>query len=173
MEAAEEAPLPAPLPLLPVTGHVQVRWADMEARLPCTDGKLEASVVNEELALSYVFPRCEVELCRVAPRGIDMRTAAWGECCGKDAYGLFFGLVPGETYWALVREHPEEVAKAEAARAVIVQECEAVMAARRAAEEAAEASARDARLCAQGEHGVVGAQVEQPSASATGGSHED
>jgi hypothetical protein len=91
----------------------------MEARLACADGKLDSARVDEELALSFVFPRCEIERCTEAPRGVDMRTAAWGACAAKDTYGVFFGLVPGSTYWALVREHPEEAAKAEAARALL------------------------------------------------------
>ena len=145
-----------------------VRWADMEARLACAGGKLDGAVVDEELALSFVFPRCEIELCTEAPRGIDMRTAAWGACAAKDTYGVFFGLVPGSTYWALVREHPEEAAKAEAARALLAAECAAVMAARAAAAAAAEDRGEaDARLMAQGEHGVSGHHVEQPSSSSS------
>ncbi len=145
---------------------MSVRWADMEARLQCVDGKLECSSVDEELALTYVFPRCDIELCLTAPRGIDMRTAAWGECVAKDCYNIFFGLVPGTTYWALVREHPEEAAKAEAARAAVVAEGEAVMAARRAAAEASEGACSNERLFSLGEHGVSGVHVEQPAASA-------
>ncbi len=161
--AAPEEPPPPPPPCL--DGIVSVRWADMEARLACADGKLDSARVDEELALSFVFPRCEIELCTEAPRGVDMRTAAWGACAAKDTYGVFFGLVPGATYWALVREHPEEAAKAEAARALVAAEGAAVVAARAAAAAEAEDSGADARLLAQGEQGVSGLHVEQPGSA--------
>ena len=159
----ESAPLPPP-PCL--DGVVVVVWADMQTRLTCVDGKLDVAQVDEELALSCVFPRCEIELCRVACRGIDMRTAAWDQCCAKDVYGMFFGLIPGSTYWALVREHPEEVEKAEAQRALVREEVDRVMEGRkRAAEEAEDKGMASSRLLACGEQGVVGRGVEVASES--------
>ena len=103
------------------SGHILVMWADLACKLPIVHGKLDASDLDSELCLSSVYPGCEIELSKKAPYSsphkrdgapsIDMRTADFSCCLGKDAYGIFFGLVPGTTYYALVREiTPPEVA---------------------------------------------------------------
>jgi len=159
-EKEEEAPyIPPPHPFEHLTGSITVVWADLSCNLSITHGKLDVAVVDEELALSFVFPRCEIELCRHPPKGVDMKTARWDDCLAKDNYGILFDLQPGTTYFVLVKEHPEEVAKAEAAREEARLASEVVMKERQREEELRE-GLRDARLLSTGEDGVSGLHVE-------------
>lgn len=156
----EEAPyVPPPHPFEHLTGQITVVWADMSCNLSINHGKLDVAVVDEELALSFVFPRCELELCLHPPKGVDMKSARWDDLLAKDNYGIFFDLQPGTTYFVLVREHPEEVAKAEAAREEARLASEELMKERRKEEELKE-GLRDARLLSTGEDGVSGLHVE-------------
>ena len=131
-------PPPVERPPSPVRdGLVTIRWADLEAKLSIASGHLSVTDIDDELALRAVFPRCEIELSRVAPKGVDMASADWDALEAKDVYGVFFGLEADVTYFALVREHPEEAAKEFARKELLRAQAAAEMRRRVANSEAA------------------------------------
>lgn len=120
-------------------GFITIVWADLIVRLAVSAGHVSVSDIDDELALRAVFPRCDIELTRIAPKGVDMRTAAWDALEARDTYGIFFGLIPDTTYYALVRENEEEAEKEELRRQALRAQTEATLASRRAHSERQEA----------------------------------
>jgi hypothetical protein len=136
-EPAAAAAPPSPEPVR--DGFITIVWADLTARLPVEGGHVSVCDIDAELALRAVFPRCDIELTRVPPRGIDMRTAAWDALEAKDSYDVFFDLRADVTYYALVREHEAEAAADEARKEEIRAGSDAALAARAASGLLAEA----------------------------------
>jgi hypothetical protein len=135
LDAAIATPEPAPA----LDGFVTIIWADLVVRLAVSAGHVSVSDIDDELALRAVFPRCDIELTKIAPKGVDMRTAAWDALEARDTYGIFFGLIPDTTYFALVRENEEEAEKEELRRKALRAQTEATLASRRAQSERQEA----------------------------------
>ena len=126
--APESALAPEPAEL---DGFITIIWADLVVRLAVSAGHVSVTDIDNELALRAVFPRCDIELTKSAPKGVDMRTAAWDQLEARDAYDVFFGLVPDTTYYALVRENEEEAEKEEVRREALRIQTEATLAERR------------------------------------------
>ena len=133
----EQERLPSPeRPPSPVRdGLVIIKYADLMARLSIESGHLSVDLIDDELALRAVYPRCDIELSRIQPIGVDMKTADWDRLEARDTYGVFFGLEAGVTYFVVIREHPEEIEKDEMRRQVLRAESEAELDRRRIAAE--------------------------------------
>jgi len=136
----ERAPTPERPPSPLRDGLVSIKYADLMARLSIESGHLSVDLIDDELALRAVYPRCDIELSRIPPIGIDMKTAQWDSLEARDAYGVFFGLEAGVTYWVIIREHPEEIERDELRREVLRAESEAELHRRRLAAESTESS---------------------------------
>jgi hypothetical protein len=136
----ERAPTPERPPSPLRDGLVSIKYADLMARLSIESGHLSVDLIDDELALRAVYPRCDIELSRIPPIGIDMKTAQWDSLEARDAYGVFFGLEAGVTYWVIIREHPEEIERDELRREVLRAESEAELNRRRLAAESTESS---------------------------------
>ncbi len=95
------------------TGLITVRYAEYAPQLPIADGCLTAAAIDEELALTFVYPKCEIHLTRAPVRGIDWRTVDWARLEARDAAGAFSGLVRDTEYWAVVVEDGAERARYE------------------------------------------------------------
>lgn len=131
MQTADAAPESALAPEPELDGFITIIWADLVVRLAVSAGHVSVTDIDNELALRAVFPRCDIELTKSAPKGVDMRTAAWDQLEARDAYDVFFGLVPDTTYYALVRENEEEAEKEDVRREALRIQTEATLAERR------------------------------------------
>ena len=95
------------------TGDITVAYAETRANFAITAGALTAETLDEELALTFAYPNCQIHLTRVPVKGIDWRTVDWGKLeCRTDA-GAFSGLLAGELYYAVVVEDGKEREKYE------------------------------------------------------------
>ena len=90
------------------SGTIIVHYADYHPIIPIVNGSTTAEVIDEELALTYVYPNCEIQLTQVAVKGIDWRTVDWAKLESRSVDGVFAGLRKDTAYWAVVVEDGAE-----------------------------------------------------------------
>ena len=85
-------------------GQITIRYADYEPLLTIADGCITADAIDEELALTFVYPNCEIQLTQVKVIGIDWRTVDWAKLETRSKDGIFSGLIKDTVYWVAIVE---------------------------------------------------------------------
>ena len=90
-------------------GKITIKYADYEPLLTIVDGCITADAIDEELALTFVYPNCEIQLTQLKVIGIDWRTVDWTKLETRSKDGIFSGLIKDTVYWvALIEDGVEK-----------------------------------------------------------------
>jgi hypothetical protein len=89
-------------------GLVIVHYCDYHPQIKITDGTTTADAIDEELALTFVYPKCEIHLTLSPVKGNDWRSVDWSRLESRNSGGKFEGLVAGKEYYAVVIEDDKE-----------------------------------------------------------------
>lgn len=95
------------------TGEITVVYCENRPRVTISKGCCTVEDVDEETALTFVYPKCEIHLTLSKVLGNDWRTVDWSRLEARSKEGVFSGLIAGETYYAVVVEDGEEKLKYE------------------------------------------------------------
>jgi hypothetical protein len=87
-----------------VNGQITIKYADYEPLLTIVDGCITADAIDEELALTFVYPNCEIQLTQLKVIGIDWRTVDWNKLETRSKDGIFSGLIKDTVYWVAIIE---------------------------------------------------------------------
>lgn len=89
-------------------GSITVHYCDYHPVIKIVDGSTTAGAIDEELALTFVYARCEIHLTQAPVKGNDWKTVDWSRLESRNSAGKFEGLVAGKEYWAVVIEDDKE-----------------------------------------------------------------
>lgn len=95
------------------TGVITVVYCENRPSVKVSKGSCTVEDVDEETALTFVYPKCEIHLTLSKVLGNDWRTVDWSRLEARSKEGVFSGLIAGETYYAVVVEDGEEKLKYE------------------------------------------------------------
>ena len=95
------------------TGTITVAYAESRLQFPIAAGRITAEALDEELALTFAYPSCQIHLTRAPVRGVDWRTVDWAKLEARSEDGTFSGLLKDTLYYAVVVEDGAEKAKYE------------------------------------------------------------
>ena len=95
------------------TGTITLLYDVNRHPLQIVKGRTTAEAIDEETALTFAYPNCEIHLTRMPVRGTDWKTVAWDRLEARDAAGNFSGLVAGKEYYCVVVEDGKEKARYE------------------------------------------------------------
>jgi hypothetical protein len=95
------------------TGEITVVYCENRPKVKVSKGSCTVEDVDEETALTFVYPKCEIHLTLSKVLGNDWRTVDWSRLEARSKEGVFSGLIAGETYYAVVVEDGEEKLKYE------------------------------------------------------------
>ena len=102
-----------------LNGDVHVRYNHYNKVFPINDGKLSLGVIDEELALSFVFVNCKIHLCPAEDDGKNAPTSP--KFLKEEGHPVVFvGLETTRTYWAVVEEDAKESAASAARQSIYV-----------------------------------------------------
>ena len=112
-QAAAAAAAAAEAARLAGTGTITVAYAESRLQFPIAAGRITAEALDEELALTFAYPSCQIHLTRAPVRGVDWRTVDWAKLEARSEDGTFSGLLKDTLYYAVVVEDGAEKAKYE------------------------------------------------------------
>jgi len=95
------------------TGVITLIYDVNKHPLAISKGRTTAEAIDEETALTFAYPNCQIHLTLQPVRGIDWKTVAWDKLEARDAAGNFSGLVAGKEYYCVVVEDGKEKARYE------------------------------------------------------------
>ena len=95
------------------TGEITLVYDVNRHQLQISKGRTTADAIDEETALTFAYPACQIHLTQQPVRGIDWRTVAWDKLEARDADGVFSGLLAGKVYYCVVVEDGKERARYE------------------------------------------------------------
>lgn len=98
-------------------GEVTIRYNHYDRKFKIEGGKLPASAIDDEYALTFAYPKAKLHLSATQQSIYDSDDdgEARAEWLREEGEGVFVGLAAGSTYWVVIEEDKEEREKYEKA----------------------------------------------------------
>jgi len=95
-------------------GEITVVYCENRNKFSISKGECTVEAIDEEMALTFVYPKSEIHLTQAPVKGNDWRTVDWSKLEARSKEGVFSGLLAGALYYAVVIEDGAEKEKYEA-----------------------------------------------------------